>query len=66
MGRKVRFQRVDGSVPFKPPRSSEPGATPPYEVFDTFPGRPDPDKVCGGTCDGVINRPAGGGGLLQF
>ena len=26
----------------------------------------DPDKVCGGTCDGVINRPAGGGGLLQF
>jgi len=25
----------------------------------------DPDKVCGGTCDGVINRPAGGG-LLQF
>ncbi|MFY0529355.1 PEGA domain-containing protein [Archangium gephyra] len=25
----------------------------------------DPDKVCGGICDGVINRPAGGG-LLQF
>jgi PEGA domain-containing protein len=25
----------------------------------------DPNKVCGGTCDGVINRPAGGG-LLQF
>ncbi|WP_375767217.1 PEGA domain-containing protein [Archangium gephyra] len=26
----------------------------------------DPNKVCGGTCDGVINRPAGGGGLFQF
>ena len=25
----------------------------------------DPNKVCGGTCDGVINRPTGGG-LLQF
>ena len=25
----------------------------------------DPNKVCGGTCDGVINRPAGGG-LFQF
>jgi hypothetical protein len=25
----------------------------------------DPNKVCGGTCDGVINRPASGG-LLQF
>lgn len=25
----------------------------------------DPNKVCGGTCDGVINRPTGGG-LFQF
>ncbi|MCY1081078.1 PEGA domain-containing protein [Archangium lansingense] len=25
----------------------------------------DPDKVCGGTCDGVINRPTSGG-LFQF
>lgn len=25
----------------------------------------DPNKVCGGTCDGVINRPSGGG-LFQF
>jgi hypothetical protein len=35
-------------------------------VMATQPQPLDPNKVCGGTCDGVINRPAGGGGLLQF
>lgn len=34
-------------------------------VMATQPQPLDPDKVCGGTCDGVINRPASGG-LLQF
>jgi PEGA domain len=34
-------------------------------VMATQPQPLDPNKVCGGTCDGVINRPTSGG-LLQF